>query len=46
MCSLKGLCIAAAELGSVTQFTLLVAVVMLGLGWFALSRFARRIERA
>ena len=46
MCSFKGLCTAAAELGSVTQFALVVAVVMLGIGWLALSRFARRIERA
>ena len=46
MCSYKGLCTSAAELGSVAQFALVVAVVMLGLGWLALSRFARRIERA
>ncbi len=44
MCSFRGLCIAAAELGSVTQFALLVAVLMLGLGWLALSRFVRRYE--
>ena len=46
MCSFKGLCTSAAELGSVAQFALVVAVVMLGWAGFALSRFARRIERA
>jgi hypothetical protein len=41
-----GLCFLAADLGVETQFTLVVAAVMVGMGWFALSRFARRIERA
>jgi hypothetical protein len=46
ICSFKGLCFLAADLGVETQFTLVVAAVMVGMGWFALSRFARRIERA
>ena len=46
ICSYRGLCIPAAELGSVTQFALVVAMLLLGVGWLALVRRKRRIQRA
>ena len=42
LCSLKGACFAIADLGVETQFSLVVAAIALGLGWFALSRLNGR----
>lgn len=46
ICSFKGICMPAAELGSVTEFALVVAALLLGVGWLALTRLKRRIQRA
>jgi hypothetical protein len=45
MCSYKGICIPVAQVGGVTQFALVVAALLLGAGWLALSRLSRRIQR-
>ena len=45
-CSLKGLCFSTAQLGDMTQFTLVVAALLLGAGWLALVRLHRRIQPA
>lgn len=44
-CSFKGLCMPVAELLSETRFALLVAILMLGMGWLAISRLARHTPR-
>lgn len=45
-CSLKGLCFSTAQLGSMTRVALVVAALLLGLGWLALARLSRRIQSA
>jgi hypothetical protein len=46
ICNFKGLCMPAAELGSFTEFALVAAALLLGVGWLALVRLKRRIQRA
>lgn len=46
LCSFKGACIPVAELGSMAQFALVVAALMLGVGWLAQSRLTRRNTHA
>lgn len=46
LCSFKGACIPVAELGSGAQLALVVAALMLGVGWLAQSRLTRRNARA
>lgn len=46
ICDFKGLCILVGSLGMETQFALIVAIVALGLGWFALARSTRRAHAA
>ena len=46
LCSFKGACIPVAELGSMAQLALVVAALMLGVGWLAQSRLTRRNARA
>ena len=45
LCSFKGLCMPVAELGTMTHFALVVAALMLGLGWLARYRFTLRNQR-
>jgi hypothetical protein len=40
-CGLMGLCFGVAEVGGEAQLVLIIAAVMLILGWLALSRLAR-----
>lgn len=46
ICSLKGVRFVMPFLMREGQFALLAAAIMLGVGWLALARFTRRINRA
>ena len=41
--SLKGLCMSTAQFGDITKAALVVAALILGVGWLALARLNRRI---